>query len=116
MGVPLFGCNSHRLNKAAEQIYAPYSEILLKLDKLVSKFCTTKYAAKLRTKSELEVVQRQETRWTSTYECLSRYLKVKQHMDHNDPELAPLLLNAQDDLKLQQLHQKLGAVFQVLTF
>ena len=74
---------------------APVEQYLVKLDVLVSKLRTTKYSAKLRKRTALVPVARQETRWTSTQEMVSRYFKIKHFIEEiatGDEVLTELLL------------------------
>eukprot|EP00731_Ephydatia_muelleri_P013200 Em0007g510a len=63
---PMIGCHAHRLHLATKSAMT-----------LVSKQRTMKYSAKLRKRTALVPVARQETRWTSTQEMVSRYFKIK---------------------------------------
>ena len=74
---------------------APVEQYLVKLDVLVSKLRTTKYSAKLRKRTALVPVARQETRWTSTQEMVSCYFKIKHFIEEiatGDEVLTELIL------------------------
>ncbi|KAL5468847.1 hypothetical protein EMCRGX_G029970 [Ephydatia muelleri] len=92
---PMIGCHAHRLHLATKSAMAPVEQYLVKLDVLVSKLRTTKYSAKLRKRTALVPVARQETRWTSTQEMVSRYFKIKHFIEEiatGDEVLTELLL------------------------
>ncbi|ETI57552.1 hypothetical protein F443_00161 [Phytophthora nicotianae P1569] len=62
MGVPLVGCASHRLNRAVQLELADYEEELDTVQKLMLKLRTLTQSAKLRAKTQLRPVIRQDTR------------------------------------------------------
>ena len=75
---------------------------MLKRDnELMKKLSSLKKRAQLRLKTDLAPNTRNTTRWTSTYKMVSRYFKIKEFIDRNDPDLAPFILSAEDDVKLK---------------
>ncbi len=47
-----------------------------------------KQAGKLRKKTDLEPVQRNVTRWSSTFEMVKRFFEIKAFIDDEDSALA----------------------------
>lgn len=76
LGVPLVGCTSHRLNLAVRDFLEPSEDDLEAVQQLMRKLRTLKQAAKLRTKTPLRAVLRQDTRWSSTFSMLKRVLSL----------------------------------------
>ncbi|ETI44632.1 hypothetical protein F443_10683 [Phytophthora nicotianae P1569] len=113
LGVPLIGCASHRLNLAVRDYLEPHDNILEKVQQLMRKLRTLKQAAKLRAKTPLVAVLRQDTRWSSTFAMLKRYCKLSECISADDEELADLLLSRGDHRKLDALLASLQDVASV---
>jgi hypothetical protein len=90
IGVPLIGCNSHRLNLAVRrwlgidrvsckrtEIQNRRSELISKLQVLMSKLKTIKGKAKLREYTDFVATKPNDTRWNGNYEMVKRYLQFK---------------------------------------
>ncbi|OWZ13494.1 hypothetical protein PHMEG_00013171 [Phytophthora megakarya] len=77
LGVPLVGCASHQLNRAIRQDMAQHEDDLAAVQALMIKLRTLTQSAKLRLKTELRPVIRQDTRWSSTFAMVQRYLKLQ---------------------------------------
>ena len=69
------------LREALDQIYL-----------LMKKLSTIKGAARLAKPSPLAAVQRNDTRWSSSFEMLRRFFELESVLDRNDPELVVLCL------------------------
>ncbi|POM63183.1 hypothetical protein PHPALM_27548, partial [Phytophthora palmivora] len=103
MGVPLVGCASLRLNRA---VAAQLSECAGDLDlvqALMIKLRTLHHSAKLRFKTDLRPINRQQTRWSSTFSMLNRYFELLPFIDAEDEELAELLPPAASKRRLRDL-------------
>ncbi len=75
-GVPLVGCALHRLNLAVKCFCESRNHILKKIDDLMSQLGTLKNSAILKKLTGLRAIRRCPTRWSSTYNMLTRFLKI----------------------------------------
>ncbi|KUG02223.1 hypothetical protein AM587_10000365 [Phytophthora nicotianae] len=91
MGVPLVGCASHRLNRAVQVDMEQYADDLDLVQALMVRLRTLKQSAKLRSKTTLRPVTRQDTRWSSTFDMINRYFKLLEHIDPTDDALVDVL-------------------------
>ncbi|EGZ12810.1 hypothetical protein PHYSODRAFT_511059 [Phytophthora sojae] len=103
LGVPLIGCASHRLNLAVRDYLEPHDSILEEVQQLMRKLRTLKQAAKLRAKTPLAAVLRQDTRWSSTFSMLKRYFRLRPFISADDEELADFLPSRSAHRKLDTL-------------
>jgi hypothetical protein len=88
LDIPMIGCASHRFNLACKK-YLESSEIVLqKIQSLMVNLRQVKQAGKLRTKTSLEPIIRNVTRWSSTYEMLKRFFRLQEFIDNSDEALA----------------------------
>ncbi|ETL33178.1 hypothetical protein L916_14313 [Phytophthora nicotianae] len=110
MGVPLVGCASHRLNLAVRDYLAPHELALEEVQQLMCKLRTLKQAAKLRLKTSLVPIMRQDTRWSSTFMMLKRYYKLQEFLSADDDELADMLPSRTTHRQLEGLLSKLRCV------
>ncbi|KAF1781907.1 Ribonuclease H-like domain [Phytophthora cactorum] len=91
MGVPLVGCASHRLNRAVQVDMEQYEDDLACDQALMMLLRTLKQSAKLRLKTSLRPVIRQDTRWSSTFSTVHRYFKLLEHLDPTDDAIVDVL-------------------------
>ncbi|OWZ09224.1 hypothetical protein PHMEG_00018107 [Phytophthora megakarya] len=110
MGVPLVGCASHRLNLAVREHLAPHEDALAEVQALMRKLRTLKQAAKLRQKTSLQPVLRQETRWSSTFAMLARYFRLFEHLCPDDEDLEDLIPSRSTHRSLRKLFEELHDV------
>ncbi|EGZ09185.1 hypothetical protein PHYSODRAFT_525912 [Phytophthora sojae] len=103
LGVPLIGCASHRLNLAVRNYLEPQDSILEEVQQLMRKLRTLKQAAKLRAKTPLAAVLRQDTHWSSTFSMLKRYFRLRPFISADDEELADFLPSRSTHPKLETL-------------
>ncbi|ETN16736.1 hypothetical protein PPTG_05879 [Phytophthora nicotianae INRA-310] len=103
LGEPLVGCSSHRLNLAVRDFLEPSEDDVEGVPQLMRKLCTLKQAAKLRTRTPLRAVLRQDTRWSSTFSMLKRYFHIREFISADDDELA-------DYPPSRTAHRKLAAL------
>jgi hypothetical protein len=74
------------------------------LHELVKQLRTLKQMGKLRKRMAeanvefLAPIDRNKTRWGSTYAMCDRYLIIEPYLDKSDPDLAPFLLTVPRDL------------------
>jgi hypothetical protein len=85
--IPLVGCHSHILNLAVKNIFLEdefAKTVLPKVVELMRVLSTPKGAAQLRNCfvdcTGLKAIKKNETRWTSTYDMLERYIKLLPHL------------------------------------
>ena len=76
LNTPLLGCDSYRLNLAVKQFLRFYEQKLLKIHYFVKKLTGLKKSGALRGVTNLRPVMRNDTRWSSTFEMLSRYFEL----------------------------------------
>ncbi|KAG6610903.1 GTP-dependent nucleic acid-binding protein engD [Phytophthora cinnamomi] len=103
MGVPLVGCASHRLNRAVAARLSECADDLDLVQALMIKLRTLHHSAKLRFKTDLRPIIRQQTRWSSTFTMLNRYFELLPFIDAEDEELAELLPPAASKRRLRDL-------------
>lgn len=90
--VPFIGCVSHRFNLAMQTFLSNSASILQKVEDVMSKLRTIKKAALLRRFTLLCPVLRNVTRWSSTFEMISRYFELKEFLIRmDDPAISDLL-------------------------
>lgn len=98
--IPLVGCASHRFNLAVKHWMEKQPGLLTvikKLSVLMSKACNLRSAHTLRHLTlhafgkELRAQQMNETRWTSIFTMVERYLRIKTQLEAI-PTLAPFCL------------------------
>eukprot|EP00644_Phytophthora_capsici_P008312 jgi/Phyca11/114634/e_gw1.26.394.1 len=91
IGVPLVGCASHRLNRAVQVDMKQYEDDLSGVQALMVRLRTLKQSAKLRSKTSLRPIIRQDTRWSSTFSMVHRYFKLLEHLDPTDDDIVDVL-------------------------
>ncbi|KAG6941660.1 hypothetical protein JG688_00018555 [Phytophthora aleatoria] len=107
--VPLVGCAGHRLNLATEELLEESSQDLGSVQVLMIKLRSLNQAAKLRLKTSLRPVIRQETRWSSTFMILDRYFKLLE-LVKDDADLEDALPTRAENPRLKALHAELTNV------
>ena len=104
LGVPFIGCASHRFNLAVQEYLLIYEDILCDINELMKKLSCHKMAGKLRQKIHLESVTRNKTRWSSTYEMITRFYRLKDAIiDLKDDSLSECTPDGRDLLKLDKI-------------
>ena len=88
LGIPMIGCASHRFNLACKKYLEDSENVIQKIHSLMVNLRQVKQAGKLRTKTPLEPVIRNATRWSSTYEMLKRFFRLQEFIDISDETLA----------------------------
>ncbi|ETN19700.1 hypothetical protein PPTG_04929 [Phytophthora nicotianae INRA-310] len=102
MGVPLVGCASHRLNRAVQKYLLQHEDDLAAVQALMIKLRTLTQSAKLRLKTELQPVIRQDTRWSSTFGMLKRYFQLLEFLDADDDDIMEGLKDVESVAKALQ--------------
>ncbi|ETP08613.1 hypothetical protein F441_15490 [Phytophthora nicotianae CJ01A1] len=75
---------------------------------------TVTQSAKLRLKTALRPVIRQDTRWSSTFEMVRRYFKLLEFLDADDDEIMEILPLPAANKRLRTLHQELRDIESVV--
>ncbi|EGZ04428.1 hypothetical protein PHYSODRAFT_536448, partial [Phytophthora sojae] len=101
------GCASRRLNLAVPLYTAPLENALAGIQKLMVKLRSLNQAAKLRFKTTRSPVLRNDTRWSSTFAMLDRYVRLLEFIDREDDAVAELLPSPSVHKKLKGLLEDL---------
>jgi hypothetical protein len=96
----MIGCASHRFNLACKSYLEKYERSLSKINSLMVSLRNVKQAGKLRTKTPLEPVTRNDTRWSSTHNMLLRFFRIREFLDETD---ADLVYNMPTPLEVNEL-------------
>jgi hypothetical protein len=83
LGVPLLGCASHKFNLAVRlwiKSQPQLAMIINKVSLVMKKASTLKIAAKLRQLTAYSTVRENDTRWSSTYQMLTRFFKIQSQL------------------------------------
>ncbi|POM60416.1 LOW QUALITY PROTEIN: hypothetical protein PHPALM_30732 [Phytophthora palmivora] len=91
VGVSLVECASHRLNRAVQDDLRNHESDLAEVHTLMIKLRTLTQSAKLRIKTTLRPVIRQDTRWSFSFAMLHRYFKLLEHIDKEDDDIADVI-------------------------
>ena len=126
-GVPMKGCDSHRLNLAVLEMLGPEERknragavvqqasvmqaLTLKLDRCMGNLKTLKNSSLLRTKTPLRAERRNKTRWSSLYKMIKKWSKIKDKVAAIETwgdDMLDLIPDAAENRKLSEYLQKLG--------
>ncbi|EGZ15692.1 hypothetical protein PHYSODRAFT_506404 [Phytophthora sojae] len=111
--IPFIGCASHRFNLAVKDFLKTEDELIAKVHALMTKLRTIKGRALLRRVSHLSPLLRNDTRWSSTYEMVARYVKLQPaiiKLVHDllvQYEVQPLLLRRAEHERAKALEKDL---------
>ena len=114
-GIPLIECASHKFQLAVSR-YLDRNECLLnKINTLMGKLKSLKLAGKLREHTPLQSIQRNKTRWSSTYDMINRYIELKAFFDffQEESNFIDNLLTPRKNNDLQTLQDDLKNLFSV---
>ncbi|RLN52051.1 hypothetical protein BBJ28_00021775 [Nothophytophthora sp. Chile5] len=75
--LPLVGCASHRYNLAVNRFLAPYEVELAGLNSLMVQLRHCNNAAELAKHTDLKPIKRNDTRWSSTFQMVLRYMRIR---------------------------------------
>ena len=110
--VPLIGCASHKLNLAIQGLYSvgtPEFLVLEKVHKLMLELGTLKNRMKLRTRTHLTPIKKNDTRWGSVFTMLKRYLEIREYLPSCkfSRSTRTLFLSTEDHYIIEELVQTL---------
>ncbi|ETN17096.1 hypothetical protein PPTG_04998 [Phytophthora nicotianae INRA-310] len=88
MDIPRIGCASHRLSRAVAAQLKEHAGDLDLVQTLMLKLRTLTQSAKLRLKTSLRPIIRQQTRWGSNFAMLNRFFELLPFLDADDEEFA----------------------------
>ena len=118
--VPLIGCFSHILNLAVKNVMLADDEVKIIIEKvaeLMRVLKTAKGAAHLRNITDLKAVKKNETRWTSTFDMLSRYIRLLPSLCDMEEEYIIQKLPAQvENLAIKSLLVQLEQVNSMMKY
>ena len=103
MDTAFVGCASHRLNLAVKAWINDnnYGLLVEKVNSLMIKLRT--FRAKLRELTPLAPMTKNETRWSSTYNMIKRFVEIEPCIDVSDPEIADRSLSPAEMLRVEVL-------------
>ena len=84
MDVPLLGCGSHKFNLAVRRwitLQPQLTNVINKVSLVMKKASTLKIASKLRKLTAYSTVRDNDTRWSSTFQMISRFFKIQAHLN-----------------------------------
>ena len=87
MDLPLLGCAAHKMNLAVRSWISAqpgFPEAIKTVSTLMKKARTAKNSARLRQLTNLKAIKENDTRWSSTFNMLSRYLRLKEELSAVD--------------------------------
>ncbi len=80
LGVPLLGCASHKFNLAVRLWIKSQPQLAMTISKvslIMKKASTLKIVTKLRKLTAYSTVRENDTRWSLTYQILTRFFKIQ---------------------------------------
>ncbi|RLN92817.1 hypothetical protein BBJ28_00025410 [Nothophytophthora sp. Chile5] len=107
--IPLIGCASHRFNLAVRDFLKDDEPLMGKIQTLMLKLRTIKGRALLRRVMKLSPVLRNDTRWSSSFEMLKRYVVLEPligslgHGVLEEYDIQPLLLRCSENDRARAL-------------
>ena len=115
LGVPLLGCASHKFNLAVRMWIKSQPQLAIIINKVslvMKKASTLKIAAKLRQLTAYSTVRENDTRWSSTYQMLTRFFKIQSQLSVLAELLELLPSHLETDI-LSKAHRSLTKFDQV---
>ena len=101
---PLTGCASHRFNLAVQRIMGKEEELREKINRLMSKLKKLLSGAKLFQLTPLRPITRNTTRWISTFDMISRYVRLREFLvDLASSDIDDLCLNSSQNRRVDSL-------------
>jgi hypothetical protein len=106
MRVPLIGCASHRFNLAVQRIIEDNADQISLIQTLMVQLRQPNNAAQLARFTHLHAVKANETRWSSTFAMLDRYIDIREAI-MNVAAVEDLVPRGASHRKILLLHGKL---------
>lgn len=106
LDVPLLGCASHKFNLAVREWIKDQpslDHIIKKVAFVMKKASTLKIAAKLRKLTAYSTVRENDTRWSSTFQMLSRYDLISTELSSINDLLELVLTHLEKDVMSKAL-------------
>jgi hypothetical protein len=102
------GCESHRFNLAVKTYLEEYEDTLQKINDIMSKLKNLIPAAKLRKLRHLKAKTRNATQWSSTFEMILRYDKIRDFLPLLEiNELDELLLTVRENHEIDSIYEEM---------
>ena len=99
----MIGYASHRLQLGAGKILEPHAELLAKVNELMRRMGSIKNRARLWEKNAPMPIQRNATRWSSTFAMIQCYFEMKHAIDRQDKDVAAVCPSATEELTLEDV-------------
>ena len=113
-GIPLVGCFSHILNLAVKKYYFEVparKQLISKVSNLIGILKTIKGAAFLRRHADVKAIGKNETRWTSSYDMLYRYIRLLPSIsDITEEYVTEQFLNRRENSLIETLLDELKQI------
>ena len=110
MGVPLFGCYNHRLERAVK-VFAEkeIGSVFTKVAMLLKKFRDVKLAGALEKLTKVKAITHNKTRWFSRHRVIRKYFILLPHLSAiaaTNPTVSSMLPTTVENLALQAFLKK----------
>ncbi|ETP03122.1 hypothetical protein F441_19885 [Phytophthora nicotianae CJ01A1] len=102
LGVPLIGCASYRFNLAVNSYLEEHKTTVDAVSALMAALRTVNNRAALREHTPLAPLRPNATRWSSTYDMVARYVRIRDEIKQVDAVL--------DLIPKAAMHRKIGAL------
>jgi len=108
---PFLGCNSHRLALYVRQYLDcnedDESHLINKVKALMKKLRAANKAAALMMETHLKAIVSNATRWSSVYNMIKRYNRIKDVINNQDRDLVPFLMSPVENVELVDIETTL---------
>lgn len=91
-------CHNHRFNLAVKEKLQPHDDLLSKVEDVIKRLSFQIPAAKLHQRTHLQDKQSDDTRWSSSYHMLQRYMELEAHLKLIDDDGIREMLLSSDEL------------------
>eukprot|EP00918_Siedleckia_nematoides_P024299 GHVU01052498.1.p1 GENE.GHVU01052498.1~~GHVU01052498.1.p1 ORF type:complete len:547 (+),score=58.57 GHVU01052498.1:299-1939(+) len=116
LDVPMIGCYSHRMNLAMNRYCAEegHNKILGKIHAVMTVMRTVKNRAQLRHQGQqLAPKAMNDTRWSTSYAMIKRYLEIRKDIVYDNEELVECALSPQENAIVDSLYTRLRELHSV---
>ncbi|GAB1602785.1 hypothetical protein Ahia01_000558600 [Argonauta hians] len=107
--IPLVVCASHKFNLAVSAYLENEKLLLDKINNLMGKLKSFKLADKLREMTTIKPIQRDISRWSTTYDMVERFIQIEFFLESfkDDPRLIDYILTSREHQELKNLEENL---------